>query len=234
MGMKCMKGKRLFAVLMICVLAVCCCGCKTDEEKAARQAQANWNQASNEQRISIYCALIKEYMLLVDDLGENTPYPAMKRSVKGSMMSSGLTQEEAIVQAQTYLTEEQAVFWKAEQDGISVEEEEVITYIQENIISKVAQEDDYETVSLVCEKEGITFEDTIWAYKSSYKTDLIGEKAGIESYEEMETYKAEAVSAFQSSDAYEEYKAVLDHCAELIRNNVTDKETLKAADIYYE
>ena len=229
-----MKGKRVVAALMICLLVVSCCGCKTDEEKAAAQAQANWNQASNEQRVSIYCALTKEYMLLTEDLGTKTPYPAMKRSVKGSMMSSGLTQDEALTQAEQYLIEEQAVFWRAEQDGIELGGEEVKKYIQQNIISKVAQEEDYDTVSKACEQEGITFEDTIWAYEDSYKVDLIGEKAGIKSYEEMESYKEEAVKQFEASDAYASYKEVLDTCAQLIRDNVTDKETLKAAEIYYE
>lgn len=229
-----MKGKRLVAVLLVCLLAVCCCGCKSDEEKAAKQAKANWEQASNEQRMSIYCALIKEYMLLTEDLGENTPYPAMKRSVKGSMMSSGLTQAEAISQAEEYLVEEQAVFWRAQQDGIEVSEKQVKAYIQENIIAQVAKEEDYDVVSAACAKEGITFEDTIWAYQSSYKVDLIGEKADIKSYEEMEGYKAESVERFKASDAYVAYKVVLDNCAQLIQDNVTDKEALKEADIYYE
>ena len=184
--------------------------------------------------MSIYCALIKEYMLLVEDLGTETPYPAMKRSVKGSMMSAGLTQEEAIKQAEEILTAEQAVFWRAEQDGIKVSDDEVKQYIQENIISKVASEADYDTVSKVCEQEGITFEDTIWAYENSYKVDFIGEKAGISSYEEMESYKEESVERFQASDAYGAYQTVLDNCVKLIRDNVTDKRTLKEADIYYE
>lgn len=229
-----MKGKRCIVTVLVCLLALCCCGCKTDEQKAAKQAQANWDQASNEQQMSIYCALIKEYMLLTEDLGTKTPYPAMKRSVKGSMMSSGLTQEEALAQAEQYLIEEQAVFWRAEQEGIAATDDEVKKYIQQNIISKVVQEEDYATVSKACEQEGITFEDTIWAYEDSYKVDLIGEKAGIESYEELEKYKEEAVKQFEASDAYTSYKNVLDTCAKLIRDNVTDKETLKTADIYYE
>ena len=102
------------------------------------------------------------------------------------------------------------------------------------MISKVAQEEDYDIVSKVCQKEGITFEDTIWAYESSYKVDLIGEKAGIQNYEEMEAYKAESVEQFKASDAYLSYQGVLDSCSQLIRDNVTDKETLKAAEIYYE
>lgn len=229
-----MRGKRLLLLVLICVLVFCCCSCKTDEERAAKQAQANWNQASNEQRMGIYCALIKEYMLLMEDLGENTPYPAMKRSVKGSMISSGMTQEEAIAQAEEYLVEEQAVFWRAKQDGIEVNDAEVKRYIQQNIISQVAKEEDYGIVSKACEQEGITFEDTIWAYESSYKVDLIGEKAGLKSYEALEKYKGESVEQFKASDAYRAYKQVLDNCARLIRDNVTDKETLKAAEIYYE
>ena len=42
--------------------------------------------------------------------------------------------------------------------------------IQENIISKVAQEENYDAVSKACAKEGITFEDTIWAYE--YRSDI--------------------------------------------------------------
>lgn len=229
-----MKGERLLAVLLVCLLVISCCGCKTDAEKAAAQAQANWDQASNEQRMSIYCALIKEYMLLTEDLGEYTPYPAMKRSVKGSMMSAGLTQRQAIEQAMEYLIEEQAVFWRAEQDGIKVTADEVKSYIQENIISKVAKEEDYAAVSKACEQEGITFEDTIWAYQDSYKVDLIGERAGLKSYEELEKYKEEAVERYKNSEDYTEYTTVLDNCAQLIRDNVTDKETLKKAEIYYE
>ena len=229
-----MKGKRLLAIVFIFILVLCCCGCKSDEEKAAKQAQANWEQATNEQRLSIYCALIKEYMLLIEDLGEDTPYPAMKRSVKGSMMSAGLTQTEAIEQAEEYLITEQAVFWYAEQEGIIVTDDEVKKYIQNNIISKVAEEKDYDTVSKACQEEGISFEDTIWAYESSYKVDLIGEKSGIKSYEEMEKYKTEAAEEFKSSDDYVTYKSVLDNCAQLLQDNVTDKETLKKAEIYYE
>ncbi len=229
-----MKGKRIFTAFLICLLVISCCGCKSDEERAAKQAQANWNQASNEQRMSIYCALIKEYMLLVEDLGENTPYASMKRTIKGSMMTSGLTQEEAIAQAEKYLIEEQAVFWRAEQDGIKVTDEEVTSYIQKNVISKVVEEEDYDVVSKACEREDITFEDTVWAYKNSYKVDLIGERAGIENYEDMTGYKEESVERFKSSDAYGPYKEILDACAQLIRDNVTDKESLKEADIYYE
>jgi len=117
---------------------------------------------------------------------------------------------------------------------VSRQGQEIKSYIQENIISKVAQEEDYDTVSKVCEKEGITFEDTIWAYEDSYKMDLIAEKAGIKDYEEMETYKVEAIEQFQASDAYVSCQVVLDNCAQLIRDNVTDKETLKAAEIYYD
>jgi len=229
-----MKGKRLFILIMVCILAVCLCGCRSDEEKAAKQAQANWNQASNEQRMSIYCALVKEYMLLVEDLGEDTPYPSMKRSVKGSMMSSGLTQANALEQAEEYLLEEKAVFWRAEQDGIKVSDQDVKAYIQENIISGIVREPDYDVVSKACEKEGITFEDTIWAYKNSYKVDLIGELAGIKNYDEIETYKEESVERFKASDEYAAYKAVLDNCAQLIQDNVTDRETLKEAEIYDE
>lgn len=228
-----MKGKYIATIVLICLVTICCFSCKSEEERAARQAQANWNQASNEQRMSIYCALIKEYMLLEDALGKDTPYPAMKRSVKGSMMTSGMTQDQAIDHSKEYLIEEQAVFWRAEQDGIKVTDEEVKAYIQRNVISKIAQEEDYDVVSKACEKEGITFEDTIWAYASSYKVDLIGEKAGIQSYEDMETYKEESVKLFKKSDAYVAYEKVLDVCAQLIRDNVTDKEKLKSADIYY-
>lgn len=229
-----MNGKRLLAIVFVCILVLCCCGCKSDEERAAKQAQANWEQATNEQRLSIYCALIKEYMLLAEDLGEETPYPAMKRSVKGSMMSAGLTQTEAIEQAEEYLITEQAVFWYAERNGIIVTDDELKKYIQNNIISKVAEEKDYDTVSKACQEEGISFEDTIWAYENSYKVDLIGEKSSIKSYEEMEKYKTEATEQFKSSDDYVTYKSVLDNCAQLIRDNVTDKETLKKAEIYYE
>ena len=229
-----MNRKKLFILVLVCALIVCCFCCKTDEEKAARQAQANWNQASNEQRVSIYCALIKEYMLLQGDLGKNTPYPAMKRSVKGGMMTSGLTQTEAIAQAEEYLIVEQAVFWRAEQDGIVVTDDEVKEYILKNVISRMVKEPDYNMVNSACEKEGITFEDTVWAYESSYKVDLIGERAGIDNYDDLETYKEESVVRFKASADYEPYKKILENCADLIRNNVTDKKALKEADIYYE
>lgn len=229
-----MKGKQLFALVLVCLLAIFCCGCKTDEEKAAEQAQANWNQASNEQRVSIYCALVKEYMILVERLGEDTPYPAMKRSVKGSMMSDGLTQDEAIEKAKKYLLEEQAVFWRAEQDGVKISDSSLKSYIQQNIISKVAQEEDYITVSKACEKEGITFEDTIWAYKDSYKVDCIKDTVGIKSPEQMEEYKKAALERFKESEEYRDYQEVLETCADLIRKNITNQEDLKEADIYYE
>ena len=89
-------------------------------------------------------------------------------------------------------------------------------------------------LSKACQEEDLSFEDTIWAYENSYKVDLIGEKSSIKSYEEMEKYKMEATEQFKSSDDYVTYKSVLDNCAQLIRDNVTDKETLKKAEIYYE
>ena len=229
-----MKGKRLAVLFLVCLLALCCCGCKSAEEKSAAQARANWNQADNQEKMDVYTALIKEYMLLTEDLGKNTPYPAMKRSVKGSMITSGLTQEEAISLAEEYLIREEAVFWQAKEDGIVPTDEEVKVYVRENVIEEVAQEENYDLVSEACEKEGITFEDTIWAYENSYKVDLIGEKAGITNYEDMADYQDEAVKAYKNSDAYKAYEDVLHHCAQLVRDNVTDKETLKAAEIYYE
>ncbi len=228
-----MKGKRLFTILLICFVILSFASCMSEEEKGALRAQQNWSQSSGAQQLEIYCALIKEYMLLIEDLGEDTPYPAMKRSVKGNMMSGGMTQQEALDNAEELLIEEQAVFWCAEQDGCMVTDKEAKIYIKENVLDQLKETEEYARVNAACQKEGITYDDTVWAYEDSYKVDCIASNAGVGSYEELEQFKADAVERFRDSGEYDRYQAVLDVCRSLIEQNVTDRETLKAADIYY-
>lgn len=227
------RGKRGLLLLLCVVLILGCCGCKSEEKEEENKIGTNWSQTSKEEQMSIYCALIKEYMLLTEDLGKDTPYPAMKRSVKGSMMSSGLTLDEALEQAKEVLIQEEAVFWRSKQDGMEVTDADVKKYMQENVIREIAMDENYDNVSRACEKEGITFEDSIWAYENSYKVELIGMRAGMKDYEELENYKAEAVAQFKKSKDYAEYQKVLETCDKMIRENVTDKEILKKAEIFY-
>lgn len=228
-----MKGKKLFVLLLLFVLAFCSVGCKSDAEKEAEQAKENWEQSSSETKMGIYCALIKESMLLTEQLGEDTPYPAMKRSVKGSMMSSGMTQAEALDYAEEQLIAEQAVFWRAEKEGISATDTEVEAYIKENVIDQLKAAEEYESVDEMCAEEGITFEDTVWAYKNTYKMEYIAKQSDVEDYEGFQTYTEESVKEYKQSDAYQAFQSVLDTCRKLIEEDVTDKEILKSSDIYY-
>lgn len=226
-----MKGKKLIAVVLIGLLLISCTACKSEAEKEADQAKENWEQTTNEGRMSIYCALIKEYMLLVEDFGENTPYPAMKRSVKGNMMSGGMTQEEAIANAKEVIVKEQAIFWYGEQAGISATDEEVAAYIQENVLAEIQASDDYETVDAACAKEGITFEDTVWAYEDSYKMQYILIQSGVESDKEV-AFVEDIIEDYRETDEYAALAEVLENCGQLIAAGVTDKDTIRDSAIY--
>ncbi|MBR5315672.1 MAG: hypothetical protein IKU44_02680 [Firmicutes bacterium] len=223
--------KKSFVLLLILMLAVSCCGCKTDAEKEADRAKKNWAQTTNEDKMSIYCALIKEYMLLTDALGENTPYPAMKRSVKGSMMSSGLTMDEALENAKQVIIQEQAIFWYGEKVGIVAGDEEVANFIKNNVLVELKASETYEAVDEACNKEGITFEDTIWAYESSYKMQYILKEAGVKSEDEI-AFVNDLVEDYGETEAYALLMTVLDTCGEFIKVGETDKDVLKSADIY--
>ena len=191
-----MKGKFVVLCLLVACLLFSLSGCKTEEERAAAQAKENWEQTSDETRMGIYCALIKEYMLLTEDLGENTPYPAMKRSVKGNMMSGGLTETEAIESAKAVIIQEQAIFWYGA-------------------------------------NHGITYEDTVWAYENSYKMQYILIQSGVSSEDEIE-FVNQIVADYGKTEAYKELVQVLETCAALIADDVTDKEALRNAEIYIE
>ena len=226
-----MKGKKLIAVLFIGLLLVGCTACKSEAEKEADRAKENWEQTTNEGRMSIYCALIKEYMLLVEDFGKNTPYPAMKRSVKGNMMSGGMTQEEAIYNAKDVIIKEQAIFWYGEQAGISATADEVDAYIQENVLAEIQATDEYETVDEACAKEGITFEDTVWAYEDSYKMQYILIQSGVESDKEAD-FVEDIIEDYRKTNEYTVLAEVLETCGRLIADGVTDKQTIKDSAIY--
>lgn len=227
-----MWGKRIFLCLLISMMVLGFAGCKSEEEKAAEQAKRNWAMTSDEAQMSIYCALIKEYMLLVENLGENTPYPAMKRSVKGNMMSGGMTQSEAIANAKDVIIMEQAVFWYGEQAGIPATDKEVKQYIEENVLEEIQASDHYAAVDEACAQEGITFEDTIWAYEDSYKMQYILLEAGVESAQEVE-FVNDLIETYSKTEQYAAVQTVLDTCAQLLADHITDKDTLKSADIYY-
>ena len=225
--------KKYFALFLVFLLFFSLSGCKSQEEKQAEQAKKNWEQTSYEEKMGIYCALIKEYMLLVEDFGEDTPYPAMRRSVKGSMMSNGMTLEEALAQAEQVLLEEQAVFWYADQENIQVSAEAVKDYIEENVLKELKASETYEQVDGFCQEEGITFEDTIWAYENSYKMECIAKAAGVEDAESYAAFKEAAVDAYKSSDAYMEFQRVVENCRSLIEEDITDKDAICKADIYW-
>ena len=227
-----MKKKLFFVLLMTAILVSGFCGCKSEAEKQAEEAKKNWAMTSNEERMGIYCALIKEYLLLVEDFGEETPYPAMRRSVKGSMMSGGMTQEEALDNAEKVLIEEQSVFWHAEEKGIIVMEADVETYIRENVIDQLKQSDGYELADEACRKEGISFEDSVWAYKNSYKMEYVASLLGINGYEDFQVYKEEAVKAYRETQDYTDFQRILRNCRKLIEEDITDKDVIQAEDIY--
>ena len=220
------KNERvLFKTLaLILILILSFSGCKKS---------TNWEQTSDETKMSIYCALVKEYMLLVEDLGEDTPYPAMNRNVKGNMLSGGMTQQEALDRAEQVLIEEQAVFWRGEQEGIQSTDDQVAAYIRENVLEELKAMETYDQVDAICHEEGITYEDTIWAYAASYKMEYIAKASGVTNEEEFAAYKEEAVTAYKKSAEYADFQKILDNCRSLIEDDVTDKETLKNADIYW-
>lgn len=228
-----MKGKKFFVCILIGILMLTCAACKTEEEKAAEQAKVNWEKTSDETQMSIYCALIKEYMLLLEDFGDNTPYPSMLRSIKGNMMSGGMTQTEALENAKMMILQEQAVFWYAEQNDISATEKDVETYIRENVLREIQDNDHYEAVDALCAREGITFEDTVWAYKDSYKKNYILNKAGVNAQTQAE-FIEKVIEQYCQTEAYTALMQILDNCAELIAENITDKETIKSSEIFFQ
>lgn len=227
-----MKGKKILICLFVLLLLLNCTGCKTEEEKAAEQAKENWEKTSSEAQVGIYCALIKEYMLLLEDFGDQTPYPAMLRSVKGNMMSGGMTKSEALENAKMTILEEQAIFWYAEQNDISATQKEVETYINEYVLDEIQNQESYKAVDSICAKEGITFEDTVWAYKDSYKKNLILTQAGVNA-ETQDAFMNELMENYRQNESYTALMQVLDNCAELIEGNITDKEIIKSSSIYY-
>jgi len=228
-----MKGKFVVLCLLVACLLFSLSGCKTEEERAAAQAKENWEQTSDETRMGIYCALIKEYMLLTEDLGGNTPYPAMKRSVKGNMMSGGLTEAEAIESAKAVIIQEQAIFWYGANHGIDAGEDNVADYIEENVLQEIQASETYAAVDAMCAKEGITYEDTVWAYENSYKMQYILIQSGVSSEDEIE-FVNQIVADYGKTEAYKELVQVLETCAALIADDVTDKEALRNAEIYIE
>lgn len=214
--------KMMLISALVAALMIAAVGCGNSQEK-------EWKKSTDEQKLDTYFALIKESMLLEEDLGRNTPYIAMLRSSKGNVISAGMSKADALADAEYWIVLEQAVFWYADKHDISADDREVAEYINSHI-EKAKQEQGFDQMEEACRKNNLTYSDTVWAYRNSYKWQYIMEKVS-------EEYKPELLESiikdYKKTGEYKALLPVLKNCSALIEADETDIKTLKKADIYY-
>lgn len=216
------------AVILSGVLLLSSCG-KSDEETEAEKRQQEWEEQTDEQRLSVYFDLTKESLILKDKLGD-TPYITMLRSVRGNMITSGMTKAQALENAEALIVSERALIWYAEENNIKVTDVEVAGYIKNNVINQVREDEAFDKMEEACNKAGITFEDSIWAYEDSYRSAYIISE--IPDFNEK--LNAEIIEKFKDSSEYVDIAKIIENCKELIDAGETDIDVLKQEDIYFD
>lgn len=193
-------------------------------------AEKNWKQKDKEQQLQVYFDLTKESILLEEELGE-TPYITMLRSFKGNKITSGMTKTEALENAAQLIVREEALMWYAKQNHINVTDAEVAKYMKNNVIDQVRNAEGFDRMEEACNKAGMTFEDSIWAYKSSYRSEYIMSQIGDGFSEEMMT---DIIADFRESRDFDKVFRIIQNCKNLIESGETDIDALRRADIYFD
>lgn len=194
-----------------------------------RDAEKDWESQTREQQLQVYFDLTRESILLQEKLGK-TPYITMLRSVKGNMITSGMTKEQALENAGELIVAEQALIWYAEEHDIHATDKDVANYIKTYVIEEVKNAEGFDQMEEACHKAGMTFEDSIWAYESSYKSAYIASQ--IENYDEG--LMAEITEQYKASDAYRQEAEIIENCRALIAAGETDNDVLRRSGIYFE
>lgn len=191
-------------------------------------AEKDWAQKTDEQQMQVYFDLTRESILLEEKLGE-TPYITMLRSFKGNQITSGMTETQALDNAAELIVNEQALIWYAKNNGIEVSDKAVAEYIKTNVIEQVREAEGFDKMEEACNKAGMTFEDSIWAYESSYKSAYI--MSQIEDWDDSRM--EEIAEAYKASSTYEKEVKIIQNCKNLIEAGETEIDALRRSGIYF-
>lgn len=199
-------------------------GCGDSGEK-------EWEQSTENHKLDTYFSLIKESLLLEEELGKDTPYISMLRTTKGNTITGGMSKADAVEEAEYWIILEQAVFWYAEKNGILPTDKEIAEYLNNTIIAEAKEDEGFAQMEKMCNENNLTFADTVWAYENSYRWQYIMEKVSPE-------YKPELldgiIADYKETSDYEEVLAIVKNCSNLITAGETEIEVLRKSDIFFQ
>ena len=121
-----------------------------------------------------YAKIQKQGIELQKAIGENSIIPQFFIKTN-SMILNGATEAEAREEASKQLVEDMAIKEYADNNGIAVSEEELNKFI-DDIIQVAHEDNNFSEIQFSCEKQGLTFEETLYNNKAHYYMDCLKSK----------------------------------------------------------
>lgn len=145
-----------------------------------------------------------------------------KKKIKGKLKT------QAIAVAANQFINKKALVEYAQSRGITCTEQEVNDYIRK-IIDYSKDADNFEEIQRLCKDADITYEETYWSNRETYKTDYIIDK--LYKLKRSEYMSAHNISS-PSEDEEKEWQKTWEHEKETIVNSYKGNENYKADKMF--
>ena len=124
--------------------------------------------------LTSYAKIQKQGNELQKAIGENSIIPQLFIKTN-SMILNGATEVEAREEASKQLVEDMAIQEYADNNGISVSKDELKIFI-DDIIQVAHEDNNFSAIKSSCEKQGLTFEETLYNNRAHYYIDCLKSK----------------------------------------------------------
>lgn len=201
------NSKYLIAVVAICFVALLLFTGQNKDKADKNQEDGN----KEAKLISEYVKIQKYSIDLKKDLKGDTPYGELYYMAK-TYFVKGKDEQEAKAFAENGYVQRAALLKYAAENNITAGEEEVDTFIK-NSIEDYKKEKNHDLVEEACKENGITFEDTIWENRDTYRKNYIISKIPDN---KKEGFVKKQVDNYKKSDEYKAEKPVIKQCLKLM------------------
>lgn len=180
--------------------------------------------------LKTYIQIQKEGIQLTNKLGSDNNYAQIYIDAKTEEKIKGKIKTQAIAVAANQFINKKALVEYAQSRGITCTEQEVNDYIRK-IIDYSKDADNFEEIQRLCKDADITYEETYWSNRETYKTDYIIDK--LYKLKRSEYMSAHNISS-PSEDEEKEWQKTWEHEKETIVNSYKGNENYKADKLFVE
>jgi len=249
-----MKNRKKFSLLSLCLLlAVVVILIMVNVLRNDSDDQASDNSEALNSFVELQIGKFERQC----SLGLSSTYPDFWYEVNLGELTEE-SSEKNIESAEEQIIETEAICYYAEQNGITVTNDEIREQI-ENIISDGEEADNYQEIETACESAGTLFEEIVNKNQSYYAKQMYVDKIYFDEYnkyyedtgqatregstdevldwdKEWEAIKSRFVASFKKTERYSALKAALDKDREIIEAESEEafKEDIKISWYAYE